>query len=86
MTSDLVDGEASGESNTTLPALRLFLVENLRDLFFNEIINLSADVMNVCIGHSLGGGECKSSYKKFWSKNVQVANLCFALHVIANTT
>jgi hypothetical protein len=61
VTSDLVDREAGGESNTTLVVLRLFLVENLGDLLFDEAINLGANGGDISASNTLGGGESKGS-------------------------
>lgn len=81
MAGDLVDREASGESNTTLVALSLFLVENLGDLIFDESINLSADSRDITADNTLGSGESKGSYTIFWSKMFYRKSSC-ATHQI----
>ena len=74
-------GDAGGESNTTLVALSLFLVENLGDLIFDESINLSADGRDITADNTLGSGESKGSYTIFWSKMFYRKSSC-ATHQI----
>lgn len=61
MAADLVDGEASGESNATLEVLALLTGAKLVSLSFDESVNLLAHGGDVSASNGLGDSESKGS-------------------------
>jgi hypothetical protein len=61
MTANLIDRDASWESNSSLELLRFFVAESLKEFFDNESIGLSTNGRDIGTVDTLCNGKFKSS-------------------------